>query len=45
MPGGAGPVNVAAGAFQRIDIRGMDGASLQELWKDGPQIFTSGLYL
>ena len=27
------------GAFDRIDIRGVDGASLKEKWKDGPQTF------
>jgi cation diffusion facilitator CzcD-associated flavoprotein CzcO len=27
------------GAFDRIDIRGADGASLKEKWKDGPQTF------
>jgi cation diffusion facilitator CzcD-associated flavoprotein CzcO len=27
------------GAFDRIDIRGIDGASLKEKWKDGPQTF------
>ncbi len=27
------------GAFDRIDIRGSDGASLKEKWKDGPQTF------
>ena len=27
------------GAFDRIDIRGVDGLSLKEKWKDGPQTF------
>jgi cation diffusion facilitator CzcD-associated flavoprotein CzcO len=27
------------GAFDRIDIRGSDGASLKDKWKDGPQTF------
>ena len=27
------------GAFDRIDIRGVDGAPLKEKWKDGPQTF------
>jgi len=27
------------GAFDRIDIRGVDGASLKEKWEDGPQTF------
>ncbi len=27
------------GAFDRIDIRGTDGASLKEKWQDGPQTF------
>ena len=27
------------GAFDRIDIRGVDGARLKEKWKDGPQTF------
>src|SRR5437870_13221650 len=27
------------GAFGRIDIRGVDGASLKEKWKEGPQTF------
>ena len=27
------------GAFDRIDIRGSDGVSLKEKWKDGPQTF------
>ncbi len=27
------------GAFDRIDIRGVDGESLKEKWKDGPQTF------
>jgi cation diffusion facilitator CzcD-associated flavoprotein CzcO len=27
------------GAFDRIDIRGIDGASLKDKWKDGPQTF------
>ncbi len=27
------------GAFDRIDIRGADGVSLKEKWKDGPQTF------
>jgi cation diffusion facilitator CzcD-associated flavoprotein CzcO len=27
------------GAFDRIDIRGADGASLKEKWQDGPQTF------
>ena len=27
------------GAFDRIDIRGIDGASLKEKWQDGPQTF------
>ena len=27
------------GAFDRIDIRGLDGASLKEKWQDGPQTF------
>src|SRR6516165_8358734 len=27
------------GAFDRIDIRGVNGASLKEKWKDGPQTF------
>ena len=27
------------GAFDRIDIRGVDGASLKEKWQDGPQTF------
>jgi cation diffusion facilitator CzcD-associated flavoprotein CzcO len=27
------------GAFDRIDIRGVDGVSLKEKWKDGPQTF------
>src|SRR6267143_971383 len=27
------------GSFDRIDIRGVDGASLQEKWKEGPQTF------
>jgi cation diffusion facilitator CzcD-associated flavoprotein CzcO len=27
------------GAFDRIDIRGIDGASLKEKWHDGPQTF------
>jgi len=27
------------GSFDRIDIRGVDGASLKEKWKDGPQTF------
>jgi cation diffusion facilitator CzcD-associated flavoprotein CzcO len=27
------------GAFDRIDIRGTDGARLKELWKDGPQTY------
>jgi len=27
------------GAFDRIDIRGVGGASLQEKWRDGPQTF------
>jgi cation diffusion facilitator CzcD-associated flavoprotein CzcO len=27
------------GAFDRIDIRGVDGASLKEKWADGPQTF------
>jgi cation diffusion facilitator CzcD-associated flavoprotein CzcO len=27
------------GAFDRIDIRGVDGASLKDKWKDGPQTF------
>ena len=27
------------GAFDRIDIRGFDGASLKDKWKDGPQTF------
>jgi cation diffusion facilitator CzcD-associated flavoprotein CzcO len=28
-----------SGAFDRIDIRGVDGASLKDKWKDGPQTF------
>src|SRR5690242_21745926 len=27
------------GAFDRIDIRGVDGVSLKEKWRDGPQTF------
>jgi cation diffusion facilitator CzcD-associated flavoprotein CzcO len=27
------------GAFDRIDVRGVDGASLREKWQDGPQTF------
>jgi cation diffusion facilitator CzcD-associated flavoprotein CzcO len=27
------------GAFDRIDIRGVDGVTLKEKWKDGPQTF------
>src|SRR5712672_1834981 len=27
------------GAFDRIDLRGVDGASLRDKWKDGPQTF------
>ena len=27
------------GAFDRVDIRGVDGVSLKEKWKDGPQTF------
>ncbi|MGC1887393.1 MAG: NAD(P)/FAD-dependent oxidoreductase [Stellaceae bacterium] len=27
------------GAFDRIDVRGVDGASLREKWRDGPQTF------
>jgi cation diffusion facilitator CzcD-associated flavoprotein CzcO len=27
------------GAFDRIDIRGVDGTSLKDKWKDGPQTF------
>ena len=27
------------GAFDRIDIRGVDGASLKDLWQDGPQTY------
>ena len=27
------------GSFDRIDIRGVDGASLKEKWKEGPQTF------
>jgi cation diffusion facilitator CzcD-associated flavoprotein CzcO len=27
------------GSFDRIDIRGIDGASLKEKWQDGPQTF------
>jgi cation diffusion facilitator CzcD-associated flavoprotein CzcO len=27
------------GAFDRIDIRGTDGARLRDLWKDGPQTY------
>src|SRR3954464_10649505 len=27
------------GAFDRIDIRGVDGARLKDLWKDGPQTY------
>jgi cation diffusion facilitator CzcD-associated flavoprotein CzcO len=27
------------GAFDRIDIRGTDGARLKDLWKDGPQTY------
>ena len=27
------------GAFDRIDIRGADGATLKEKWRDGPQTF------
>src|SRR6516164_3045970 len=27
------------GAFDRIDIRGVDGASLKDRWQDGPQTF------
>ena len=27
------------GAFDRIDIRGVDGVSLRDKWKDGPQTF------
>ncbi len=27
------------GSFDRIDIRGVDGASLKEKWQDGPQTF------
>src|SRR5271155_5893688 len=27
------------GAFDRIDIRGVDGASLKDKWRDGPQTF------
>jgi cation diffusion facilitator CzcD-associated flavoprotein CzcO len=27
------------GSFDRIDIRGVDGASLKEKWRDGPQTF------
>jgi cation diffusion facilitator CzcD-associated flavoprotein CzcO len=27
------------GAFDRIDIRGIDGASLRDKWQDGPQTF------
>jgi cation diffusion facilitator CzcD-associated flavoprotein CzcO len=27
------------GAFDRIDLRGVDGASLKEKWQDGPQTF------
>ena len=27
------------GAFDRIDIRGVDGGSLEEKWQDGPQTF------
>jgi cation diffusion facilitator CzcD-associated flavoprotein CzcO len=27
------------GAFDRIDFRGVDGVSLKETWKDGPQTF------
>ncbi len=27
------------GSFDRIDIRGVDGASLKDKWKDGPQTF------
>ena len=27
------------GAFDRIDFRGVDGVSLKEMWKDGPQTF------
>ena len=27
------------GAFDRIDVRGVDGVSLKEKWKDGPQTF------
>ncbi len=27
------------GAFERIDVRGLDGVSLKEKWKDGPQTF------
>ncbi|MBV9553247.1 MAG: NAD(P)/FAD-dependent oxidoreductase, partial [Alphaproteobacteria bacterium] len=27
------------GSFDRIDIRGIDGLSLKELWKDGPQTY------
>ncbi|MCB1738729.1 MAG: NAD(P)/FAD-dependent oxidoreductase [Gammaproteobacteria bacterium] len=27
------------GAYDRIDIRGVDGVSLRELWKDGPSTF------
>jgi cation diffusion facilitator CzcD-associated flavoprotein CzcO len=31
------------GAFDRIDIRGVDGASLNEKWKNGPQTFLGTL--
>src|SRR4029450_9655941 len=27
------------GAFDRIDIRGVDGVRLREVWKDGPQTY------
>ena len=27
------------GAFERIDIRGVDGVRLKEVWKDGPQTY------
>ncbi len=31
------------GAFDRVDIRGVDGVRLKDLWKDGPQTYLGAL--
>jgi cation diffusion facilitator CzcD-associated flavoprotein CzcO len=38
-PTGITTSDAITGAFDRIDIRGVDGVSLKEKWQDGPQTF------